>query len=146
LYYVIEGSSIHIRGNDFNYLQDKNPKTGEYFTGKDDMVTWAKQFMSDISGVNNTAATVTEDTDIAAGKEFTVTVTLDVKLTLNATIEVINDTFKESFDIVFVEGVGTAKVTLKDAGLYHIMLNDFIGEDKKYFVLHGKDEFPVTVK
>ena len=76
MYYTIEGSSIHIKGNDFNISQDKDPKSGDYFKDKDSMIDWAKQFITTITDVKNTSATVTEDTDISAGKEFTVTVTL----------------------------------------------------------------------
>lgn len=146
MYYTIEGSSIHIKGNDFNISQDKDPKSGDYFKDKDSMIDWAKQFITAITGVQNTSATVTEDTDISAGKEFTVTVTLGEKLSLDATIGVINDSTNESFGITFVDGVGTSKVTIKDAGTYYIMFNDFVGTDTKYFVLHEKNEFPITVK
>lgn len=146
MYYTIEGSSIHIKGNDFNIIQDKDPKSGDYFKDKNSMIDWAKQFITTITDIKNTSATVTEDTDISAGKEFTVTVTLGEKLSLDATIGVINDSTNESFGITFVDGVGTSKVTIKDAGTYYIMLNDFVGTDTKYFVLHEKNEFPITVK
>ena len=144
MYYIVNNNQITLLGNDYNFLQNMNPKTGELFKTNDEAIAWAKEFIERITESQIITCKMTLPQELKSDTDIKIVLEFGEAISGKHNVRVTE--LDKDIEIVITDG--KAELIMNDKpGIYHLMFNDIVTiDDKKYCILHEENEYTVTIQ